>query len=154
MGALQKKIGSLNKCNIVNIDVKIEELYHLHPWDGVGVCIRVGTLGGQSVVSVASNELSPHTWSLPALTDVMGATVLPLSLRQDKTLCNTGIETLVYETAKLRRSTRWRVYGFWGSILNLFPSLGIHFIKVRMVWTNFLGIHSVSKGRHRVDRLF
>ena len=58
------------------------------------------------------------------------------------------------ETAKLRRSTRWRVYGFWGSILNLFPSLGIHFIKVRMVWTNFLGIHSVSKGRHRVDRLF
>ena len=50
---------------------------------GVDVCIRVGTLGGQSVVSVASNELSPHTWSSPALTDVMGATVLRLSLRQD-----------------------------------------------------------------------
>ena len=59
-----------------------------------------------------------------------------------------------YETAKLRRSTRWMVYEFWGSILILFPILGIHSIKVKMEWTNFLGIHSVSKGRHRVDRLF
>ena len=61
------------------------------------------------------------------------------------------IPNIKHETAKLRRSTRWRVYDFWGSILNLFPILGIHSIKVRMDWTNFLGIHSVSKGRHRVD---
>ena len=94
------------------------------------------------------DTLRPH----PVATEVK---VYKLSVEDGR---HTGVNKLMVwvknETAKLRRSTRWRVYDFWGSILNLFPILGIHFIRVRIEWTSFLGIHSVSNGRHRVDRLF